>query len=108
MRVDARFETLEDIRRRCVNVAVTCGFCGHRGVVDGAILWRWFALHRWNSRHADVVEHMRCTVCSRRPSLLEATEETPTIIFGPDSEPEWQEVVAKVRRSPPRDSVSEF
>lgn len=106
--MDARFETLEDIRRRRVNVAVTCGFCQHRGVVDGGTLWRWFALHRWDSRHADIVEHMRCSVCRRRPSGLEATDETPTIDFGPQSEDEWQDVVARLRRLPPRATASEF
>lgn len=27
-----------------------CGFCDHRGIVDGGVLWRWFALHWWENR----------------------------------------------------------
>lgn len=96
------FETLEDIRRNRTNVAARCGFCDHRGVVDGGALWRWFALHRWNSRPADLVEHMRCSICRRRPVELEATSESPTIEFGPRDEVGWQEVVARLRSAPPR------
>src|SRR3546814_15201075 len=99
-----RFESLEDIRRQTTNVAATCAFCGHRGIVDGAFLWRWFALHRWNSRPENIIEHMRCSVCRRRPSLMEATDEAPTVSFGPRDEREWQQVVARLRRSPPRAS----
>lgn len=96
------FESLEEIRRNRSNVAVRCGFCEHRGVVDGGILWRWFALHHWDSRPIDVIEHMRCTICRRRPVEVAATLETPTIEFGPRDEAEWQEVVARLRNRPPR------
>src|SRR3546814_12989529 len=48
--VAGSFESLEEIRRNRSNVAVRCGFCGHQGVVDGGILWRWFDLTRWDSR----------------------------------------------------------
>src|SRR3546814_10064092 len=53
-----------DIRRNRSNVAARCGSCDHRGVVDGGVLWRWFALHRWKSRPTDLVEHMRCSIRS--------------------------------------------
>ncbi|PAL19296.1 hypothetical protein CD928_22635 [Sphingopyxis sp. GW247-27LB] len=96
------FESLEEIRRNRSNVAVRCGFCEHRGVVDGGILWRWFALHHWDSRPTDVIEHMRCTICRRRPVEVAATLEAPTIEFGPRDETEWQEVVARLRHRPPR------
>src|SRR3546814_7507274 len=89
--VDRRFESLKDIRRQNTNVAATCAFCGHRGIVDGAFLWLWFALHRWNSRPENIIEHMRCSVCRRRPSLMEATDEAPTVSFGPRDERERSE-----------------
>src|SRR3546814_1284410 len=85
-RVAGSFESLEEIRRNRSNVAVRCGFCEHRGVVDGGILWRWFALHHWDSRPTDVIEHMRCTICRRRPVEVAATLEAPTIEFGRSEE----------------------
>jgi hypothetical protein len=100
--VTGSFETLEDIRRNRSNVAARCGSCDHRGVVDGGVLWRWFALHRWKSRPTDLVEHMRCSICRRRPVELEATSESPTIEFGPRDEIGWQEVVTRLRSAPPR------
>src|SRR3546814_11842539 len=96
--VAGSFESLEEIRRNRSNVAVRCGFCGHQGVVDGGILWRWFALHRWDSRPTDVIEHMRCTICRRRPVEVGATSEAPAVEFGPRDEAEWQAVVAGDRK----------
>src|SRR3546814_11326214 len=52
-RVAGSFESLEEIRRNRSTVAVRCGFCEHRGVVDGGILRRGFALHHWESRPTD-------------------------------------------------------
>src|SRR3546814_5843730 len=90
-----------DRRRNRSNVAARCGSCDHRGVVDGGVLWRWFALHRWKSRPTDLVEHMRCSICRRRPVELEATSESPTLEFGPRDEIGWQEVVTRLRSAPP-------
>src|SRR3546814_19263570 len=98
-RVAGSFESLEEIRRNRSNVAVRCGFCEHRGVVDGGILWRWFALHHWDSRPPDVIENMRCTICRRRPVDAAAPFEELTIDFGPRAETDWQEGVARRRYS---------
>src|SRR3546814_15630784 len=50
---------------------------------------------------SDVIEHMRCTICRRRPVEVGATSEAPTVEFGPRDEAEWQEVVARLRHRPP-------
>lgn len=89
---------LEDLRLQSKNLAVECGNCGHHGVVDGPKLWRWFALHRWDSGLTKIAEHMRCSVCRRRPTGFEATTATPSIDFGPRSEAEWKAAVARLRR----------
>src|SRR3546814_6911437 len=77
--------------------ALPISFCGHRGIVDGAFLWRWFALHRWNSRPENIIEHMRCSVCRRRPSLMEATDEAPTVSFGPRDERRSEEHTSELQ-----------
>ena len=92
------FERLEDLRIGSLNLGLKCGNCEHRGVVDGAKLWRWFAVHRWNGAREKVAEHMRCSVCKRRPTALEPTPEPPSIEFGPRSEAEWQAIVKRLRR----------
>nr|WP_231708377.1 hypothetical protein [Sphingomonas populi] len=80
-----------------MNLSVECGSCGHQGVVDGPKLWRWFAVHRWNGSIERVGQHLRCSVCKRRPSKLEATQAQPSVEFGPRSEREWQAVVKRLR-----------
>ena len=80
-----------------MNLRVECASCGHIGVVDGMKLWRWFAIHRWTETLAKVSDHMRCSVCKRRPSKLEPTTAPPSIEFGPRSEREWQAVVKRLR-----------
>lgn len=93
----ASFDRLEDFRVRSMNVGAECGNCGHRGVVNGAKLWRWFQIHRWDGAIGKVGQHMRCSVCRRRPTNLAPTPADPSIDFGPQSEPEWQAVVKRLR-----------
>lgn len=94
----ATFVRLEDLRLRSENLAAACSHCGHAGVVDGAKLWRWYAVHFWDGALDRISEHMRCQVCKRRPTKLEATSAEATIDFGPRTEAEWQDVVIRLRR----------
>lgn len=91
------YTRLEDFRIHAMNLGVECGNCGHRGVVEGAKIWRWFALHRWNGELNKVGEHMRCSVCRRRPTSLAPTPAEPSIDFGPRSEAEWKAAVQRLR-----------
>lgn len=92
------FNRLEDLRLHSMNLRAQCDNCGHGGVVDGPKVWRWFQVHRWDGTLAKVSEHMRCSVCRRRPTILSPTEEPPSMDFGPRSEAEWKEAVARLRR----------
>lgn len=91
------FTRLDELRIHSMNLKAECSNCGHHGVVDGPKLWRWFALHRWNDGHSKVAEHLRCSVCKRRPTNLAPTQEEPTMDFGPRSEAEWKTTVKRLR-----------
>jgi hypothetical protein len=96
--VAANFTRLEDLRLQSLNLAAECSNCGHRGVVDGPKLWRWFALHRWDGSLLKIGEHMRCSICRRRPTALDATSDAPSIDFGPRNDAEWKAAVERLRR----------
>jgi len=91
------YKRLEDFRIRSMNLGVECGNCGHNGVIDGPKLWRWFALHRWNGVMDKVGEHMRCSVCKRRPTGFAPTSAAPSIDFGPRNEADWEAAVRRQR-----------
>jgi hypothetical protein len=92
------FDRLDDFRLNSMNVEAECSNCGHAGVVDGPKLWRWFAIHRWDASLSKVGDHLRCSVCRRRPTKLTPTSSSPSIDFGPRSEGEWKAAVARLRR----------
>jgi hypothetical protein len=91
------YTRLEDFRINSMNLGAECGNCGHRGVVEGPKLWRWFAVHRWDGTLAKIGEHMRCSVCRRRPISFAATPAEPSIDFGPKDEAGWQRLVQRLR-----------
>ncbi len=93
-----KFERLDDLRLNSLNLEVRCPKCGHIGIVEGAKLWRWFALHRWNTAADKIAEHLRCSVCDCRPTTMGATSEPPTITFGPSSPDEWEAAVRRIGR----------
>lgn len=95
--MDLPFSRLEDFRVRAMNLRVECGNCGHVGVLDGQKLWRWFVLHRWKSTLDRIGEHMRCSVCKRRPTGFAPTQDAPTHDFGPADEREWKALVRRLR-----------
>ena len=89
---------LDELRVAHLNLRAECSNCGHAGIVDGAKLWRWFALHRWDASLDAVPRHMRCQVCGRRPTALHPTIEAPTIDFGPITEAQWKKAVERLTR----------
>ncbi|WP_454887323.1 hypothetical protein [Sphingomonas oryzagri] len=95
--MDPEFTRLEDYRVRRMNMRVECGNCGHAGVLDGEKLWRWFVLHRWKSSLDQIGDHMRCSVCQRRPTGFTPTSDPPTRDFGPSDELGWKAVVRRLR-----------
>jgi len=89
---------LEDLRLGNLNLAIECGWCAHVGVLDGAKLWRVFAVNRWPSEASRVHEHIRCSVCRRRPTKLIPTSDPPTVDPFPKDEAGWQRIVKRLRR----------
>jgi len=89
---------LDDLRVQHLNLRAECSNCGHVGVLDGAKLWRWFALHRWDTSFTTAGQHMRCNVCRRRPAILTSTADPPTSEFGPKTEAEWKKAVDRQMR----------
>lgn len=92
-----QIQRLDDLRLQSMNLRVECDHCGHYGIVDGPKLWRWFAVHRWDSQLIRVGEHMRCGACAHRPARLSPTADAPSIDFGPQTDAEWKTVVARLR-----------
>jgi hypothetical protein len=90
-------QSLESLRQASLNLAVECGWCEHRGVIDGPKLWRVFAIRRWPGELSRVKEHLRCSVCRRRPQTLEATSDAPTCDPFPKDERGWQLMVKRAR-----------
>lgn len=97
-RMARTFERLDDLRMGSMNLLVHCQACDRASVIDGGKLWRWFALHRWNSAADKVAEHLRCSLCQQRPSAVEATESEPTVDFGPGSPEAWETAVRRITR----------
>jgi hypothetical protein len=90
-------QSLESLRQASLNLGVECGWCEHRGVIDGPKLWRVFAIRRWRSEMARVTEHLRCSVCKRRPQNLVPTSDAPTSDPFPKDERGWQLMVRRAR-----------
>lgn len=100
MGANIKVETLGDIVRRQMNVDVTCG-CGHRGILDGAKLERWYACHMWSTRIDRVREHLYCLRCGGRPDSvrIRPTSYAPTAAKGrfPANEDAWRRLVKGLR-----------
>jgi len=88
---------LEGLRVANLNLAVECDWCSHRGVLRGPDLWRYFAVRVWRSEWERLGEHIRCSVCKRRPSTFVATDDPPTIHPFPRDEQSWQRLVRLLR-----------
>lgn len=100
MSANFRPETLMQLAGRG-NVAAICR-CGHRGVLDGPKLSRYFVLRLWDGRLHVVGDRLRCTRCGARSPTIRISGERPTIDFGPRDEGEWQQLLetAKARHRP--------
>lgn len=96
MGANFRPETLAELVGRG-NVAVRCA-CGHRAVIDGPKLSRYFMAHIWDGRLHMVQDRLRCTRCRGKRVRLGLTFDLPTgPEWGPCSEREWKELVCRLR-----------
>ncbi|GAA4217850.1 hypothetical protein GCM10022253_17310 [Sphingomonas endophytica] len=95
MSANFRPETLMELTRRG-NVALKCR-CGHRGVLNGPQLSKYFFVHQWNGRLHMVGDHLRCSRCGERQPRIRLTGEAPTSTFGPADERGWNELRRKLR-----------
>lgn len=96
MSANFRPETLSDLVRRGGNVSAKCG-CGHRGVLDGKQLPRFFAVRLWNGRMHMIGDRLRCTRCGARQPRIGLTGDAPTSTFGPRDERGWKQLVRRLR-----------
>ncbi len=90
-----RAETLLELTARG-NVAVTC-CCGHRGVLEGRKLARYYLVHMWDGRLHMVGDRLRCTRCRARSPSIRLTADEPTSDFGPRDERGWKQLVRRLR-----------
>lgn len=97
MGANFRPETLLELTRRG-NLAAICA-CGHRGVLDGRRLSRYFMTQGWNGRLHMVGDHLRCSCCGRRRPNIGLTFDLPRgPRWGPRDEGEWQQLMQRARR----------
>jgi hypothetical protein len=89
---------LDDLRLHGLNLRVECSKCGHSGVFDGPVIWRWFALNQWDGALDKISRHLMCSVCRNRPAAFAPTSDAPTVLFGPKNEAEWKSAVQRLRR----------
>jgi hypothetical protein len=93
-----RYETLTEMVDGGRNVAAICDGCGHRGVVSGRKLARFFWVRRWDGRKHLIPGRLRCSRCGARPAHLWPVYAKPTgPEWGPRSEADWKRLVARVR-----------
>lgn len=90
-----RAETLLELTARG-NVAVICR-CGHRGVLEGRKLARYYLVHMWDGRLHMVGDHLRCTRCRAQSPSIRLTADAPTSDFGPRDERGWKLLVRRLR-----------
>lgn len=97
MSANTKIENLSDYFRVARNLEVRCG-CGHRSVVDGEKLARWFFIHLWDTRKHLIRDHLRCTRCGNRPSEIRPASNAPTAPDRfPRDEAAWKRAVARLR-----------
>ncbi len=71
--------------------------CGHRGVLEGRKLARYYLVHMWDGRLHMVGDHLRCTRCRARSPSIRLTADAPTSDFGPRDERGWKLLVRRLR-----------
>lgn len=92
-----KIENLSDYFRVARNLEVRCG-CGHRSVVDGEKLSRWFFIHMWDTRKHRIREHLRCSRCGQRPESIRPASNAPTAPDRfPKDEAAWKRKVARTQ-----------
>ncbi len=99
MGANAKYETLGDIVRRGLNIAVECR-CGHVGVIDAARMERWYACHQWDRRLHMLRDHLYCLGCGGRPldMRIRPSGQQPTAPNRfPVSEQQWERLVRGLR-----------
>lgn len=95
MSANWRPETLMELTRRG-NVRLTCR-CGHKGVLDGPQLTKYFFVHQWNGRLHMVGDHLRCSRCGARHPRIRLTGDQPTSTFGPRDDRGWEALRRRMR-----------
>ena len=66
-------ETLQDLSRHRLNLAVTCR-CGNKSVLDGRRLHSRFMRANWMSTLRMARQRLRCTKCAHRYPEVEPTD----------------------------------
>ena len=95
MSANWRAETIMELTARG-NVALTCR-CGHRGVLDGKQLARYFAVRLWNGRLHIAGDYLRCSRCNAHRPRIRLTGDAPTSTVGPSDEQSWQALRDRLR-----------
>jgi hypothetical protein len=97
MGANLKIETLLDLAKHGLNVDVLC-WCGHRSIVDGAQLRRWYMCHRHDLRWIAAGEHLFCSRCWARPQWFGLSKRPPTAPDRfPRNEAEWSQLVRRLR-----------
>jgi hypothetical protein len=94
------FRRLEDFGRHGADMMARCDNCGHKGALDPYKVFRWFALHNWNVAIEVVPDHMRCSICRRRPTALipvPRAETRESDRFFPRDEDGWKRLQRRLR-----------
>lgn len=97
MGMNIKMETVSDIARKRFNVACRCGRCGHKAVVDGLKLARWFHYHMWSSHIDEIARRVRCSKCRAKVPDVTITTALPSNPKWMDSESNWKDLHRRLR-----------
>ena len=98
MGANIKIETLLDVVAQKWNLRVECK-CGHVGVVDARLTWRWYGCHCWPDHMSRIGEHLWCSRCrGGRPVRIGITGERPNAPSRfPKDEAGWARLVRGLR-----------
>jgi hypothetical protein len=88
-----------DVVAKRFNLEVTCGTCGHAGVIDAAQSLRWYMCHGWDLELRKVGRHLWCMRCrGGRPGRIYLTGKQPNAPSRfPKDEAGWLRLVKSLR-----------